>query len=335
MNYRAMQPQKAIAYFNSVFDYADECTYFNCVDNILPRNYTKEVLPFLNTPSHVTLFYEVKADLCEADIQRLAQARVTFIQPGIEALSTSTLKLMKKGTTAFQNLRLLKHCVTHEVFPTWNLLVGFPGEKEEVYHKYLQDLPRLAHLPPPTAAIPIRFDRYSPYFTLAQEYGLDLVPFAFYELVYPFSQESLARLAYYFTNQNQQADYILMCHKWFGKISAQVEQWKSAWWPRGEMQAPWGQYYQQNRPQLLFKQQGHATLIYDSRSSNNLKYQISDTTKQILQYLDQPHKKADLLKQFAHLSSSDIEQEMAFLQERELLFEEDGRFLSLVLHLTA
>ena len=331
MNYRAMHPQNAIASIQSLFSYAKECTYLNCVDNILPRNYTKEVLPFLNTPPEISLFYEVKADLSEQDIQMLSQARVNGIQPGIEALATSTLKLMKKGTTAFQNVRFLKYCATHEVFPLWNLLMGFPREKEEVYQKYLHDLPLLRHLPPPSGVVNVRFDRYSPYFTLAQEYGLDLVPFAFYKLVYPFSQESLRNLAYYFEDQNQQADYIMTLYKWFGKVRGQVEQWKSVWWPRGEMQAVWGKWYQQNHPKLLFKQQGNDTIIYDSRSGKPLRYQISDTTKQCLQYLDQPHKKADLLKQFAHLSHQEIEREIAFLQDRGLLFEEDNRFLSLVL----
>jgi ribosomal peptide maturation radical SAM protein 1 len=331
MNYRAMQPQKAIAYLNSLSAYADECAYFNCVDNILPRNYPKEVLPFINMPPPVTLFYEVKADLSEADIQRLAQARVTFVQPGIEALATATLKLMRKGTTAFQNLRLLKHCVTHEVFPTWNLLVGFPGEKEEVYQKYIQDFPKLAHLPPPTGAISIRFDRYSPYFTRAAEYGLDLAPFAFYELVYPWSKESLQSLAYYFEDQNPQPDYRVLANKWLGKMRAQVEQWKRAWLPRGETQMVWGKWYHPNLPKLLFKQQGDETLIHDSRSGKLVRYQIRETTKQILQYLDQSHKKADLLKQFNHLSPAEIEQEIAFLQDRGLLFEDDERFMSLVL----
>ena len=35
------------------------------------KNVSAEVLPFLNTPPHVTLFYEVKAELSEDDIQRL------------------------------------------------------------------------------------------------------------------------------------------------------------------------------------------------------------------------------------------------------------------------
>lgn len=51
----------------------------------------------------------------------------------------------------------------------------------------------------------------------------------------------------------------------------------------------------------------------------------------LLQYLDQPHKIVDLIAKFAHLSLQAIEQEIAFLQDRGLLFEEDDRFLSLVL----
>ena len=93
----------------------------------------------------------------------------------------------------------------------------------------------------------------------------------------------------------------------------------------------WGKWYHPNLPKLLFKQQGDETLIHDSRSGKLVRYQIRETTKQILQYLDQSHKKADLLKQFAHLSPAEIEQEMAFLQNRGLLFEEDERFMSLVL----
>ena len=93
----------------------------------------------------------------------------------------------------------------------------------------------------------------------------------------------------------------------------------------------WGKWYHPNLPKLLFKEQGHETLIYDSRSGKPLKYQISPMSKQILQYLDQPHKKADLLKQFDPLSPQEIEQEITFLQERGLLFEEDDRLLSLVL----
>ena len=37
------------------------------------------------------------------------------IQPGIESLATSTVKLMKKGASAFRNTCLLKFCAIYEV----------------------------------------------------------------------------------------------------------------------------------------------------------------------------------------------------------------------------
>src|SRR5262249_27521165 len=164
--------------------YASRVAELQSVDNILPREYLTAVLPQLETPKNVTLFYEVKADLKEREMAVMAQARVLHIQPGIEALSTTTLKLMRKGTTSFQNLKFLKHCLRYSVKAFWNLLVGFPGEPEEVYKKYYDDLPLLLHLQPPSGAFPVRFDRFSPYYTRAQEYGLKLNPCEFYEMIY-------------------------------------------------------------------------------------------------------------------------------------------------------
>jgi hypothetical protein len=139
----------------------------DAVDNILLREYLRDVLPFVQTPENVEIFYEVKADLTESDVQVLAKARVKHIQPGIESLATSTLRLMKKGTSAFRNLALLKFCAMYDIAPAWNLLIGFPGEGAPVYEKYINDLPLLVHLSPPSDVYPVRFDRFSPYFMKA------------------------------------------------------------------------------------------------------------------------------------------------------------------------
>src|SRR5262245_15129136 len=98
MNYRAMKPEFAIEQFRSLFRYSGSAQTLEAVDNILPRNYLKDVLPLLETPSNMDIFYEVKADLSEDDFIVLQKSRVKLIQPGIESLATSTLKLMKKGT---------------------------------------------------------------------------------------------------------------------------------------------------------------------------------------------------------------------------------------------
>lgn len=320
MAYRAMSADKAVTLVNSLFKYAPRVKRFESVDNIMPKEYLREMFPALETPPEAYLFYEVKADLSEDDMRVLAQARVKVVQPGIEALATSTLKLMKKGTTAFQNIFLLKNCVKYDISPAWNLLVGFPGEGEEVYRKYLSDIPLLSHLPPPYGSFPIRFDRYSPYFVQAKEYKLDLHPYAYYQLIYPFSDESLANLAYYFEDRTIGAEYMRLMVEWLDAIREKVNWWKTRWAGADQLL----------RPKLYFKE--NSTVVYDSRSGKAVEHQVGDVGKQVLEYLSsKPARIASLASGLAHLSDIDFTEEVASLRDEGLVFEEGDRYMSLVL----
>src|SRR5262249_18819827 len=75
MAYRAMKPEPAIAQFKSLFRYSGRVTLLEAVDNIFPKNYIKDVLPFIETPSDMNIFYEVKADMSEEDFAVLAKSR--------------------------------------------------------------------------------------------------------------------------------------------------------------------------------------------------------------------------------------------------------------------
>ena len=320
MNYRAMSPQNALEQFESLFKYYPKSSYFECVDNIMPKNYLQEVFPFLNTPPNTTIFYEVKADLKAEDLQILSRGGVKRIQPGIESLATGTLKLMKKGTTVFQNLLFLKNCVTYGVEPAWNLLVGFPGEGEEVYKKYLCDIPLLTHLPPPSGAYPVRFDRYSPYFVQAEAYDLDLSPYDFYELIYPFSKEVLANLAYYFMDNNFSAEYLTTMVRWINKVREKVKVWQNRWAGEDRLVPP----------QLVFKEKGDSVIVYDSRAGEVIEHEIRDVEGQVLEKLTTPRRPAHLAADLSYIPNFDPEREVGLLQERGLIFQEGDRFMSLV-----
>jgi ribosomal peptide maturation radical SAM protein 1 len=320
MAYRAMSPDLALKQFDSLFQFAPRVSRMDAVDNILPRNYISDVLPYVKTPENVSMFYEVKADLSEEDVEVLAKARVKFIQPGIESLATSTLKLMKKGTSAFRNICLLKFCAVYGVEPGWNLLVGFPGEGEDVYRMYVNNLQVLSHLPPPTGVFPVRFDRYSPYFVKAKEYGLELQPLDYYPLIYPFPEESLQQLAYYFTDTRIGADYAVTVSKWIGRLREKVDGWKNRWSNGGPA------------PQLFLRRNGNENVIYDSRSGQAVEYDISDVNAKMLHSMEvKPKDLVDLGREFASISGFDAAKEMAFLQEKGLVFEETGRYLSVAL----
>ena len=75
------------------------------------------------------------------------------------------LKLMGKGSTSFMNIRFLKSVHSLRDRSRLESLLGFPRGQAAVYEDYLHLIPTLVHLPPPGATFPVRFDRFSPYFT--------------------------------------------------------------------------------------------------------------------------------------------------------------------------
>ena len=320
MPYRAMKPALAIEQFKALFRYEGSVNMLQAVDNILPKNYLEEVLPFLETPPGMEIFYEVKADLSEKDFATLAKARVNQVQPGIESLATSTLKLMKKGTTAFQNVGFLKMSTLYGIKPSWNLLIGFPGENAEVYRQYLDVIPRLVHLEPPAGVFPVRFDRFSPYHSQAAAFKLDLKPMDCYSFIYPFDEATLLDLVYYFSDRNLAAEYFTNMVQWIGKLQAAVSEWRELWeHPK-----------QGGPPRLEFK--GDSDVIYDSRSGSAVEYAIGASAKSILNYLAKPARIEEITKVFSPQYGADLPGQIEFLRKQRLVFEEGDRLLSLILN---
>jgi hypothetical protein len=62
------------------------------------------------------------------------------VQIGIEALSTSLLKKLNKGTTAIQNLEIMKHCEELGIINFSNLILHFPSSDHEDVDETLRTL---------------------------------------------------------------------------------------------------------------------------------------------------------------------------------------------------
>jgi ribosomal peptide maturation radical SAM protein 1 len=173
---------------------------FSVVDDILDSKYFHSVLPELAAEKlDVELFWEVKANLSRTQVRTLHDAGVKFIQPGIESLNDHVLTLMRKGTTGFRNIELLKWCKEYGVKPMWNLLYGFPGETEDDYLETVQLIQAAWHLDPPTGYGPVRLDRFSPYHADPAGFGMvNIRPMQPFLNLYPFDVETVDKIAYYF-----------------------------------------------------------------------------------------------------------------------------------------
>jgi ribosomal peptide maturation radical SAM protein 1 len=199
MKYRSKPPEVAVREIESLSQRYKRLD-FQVVDNILDMTYFKDVLPQLRDRGlDIKLFYETKANLRRDQVKLLAEAGIDRIQPGIESLSTPILKRMRKGVTAFQNIRLLKWCAEYGVSVYWNILCGFPGEPVDEYARMAALIPSITHLDPPDGVGNLRVDRFSPYEREAAQHGIELLgPRKHFQYVYDLPPDDLRDLAYAF-----------------------------------------------------------------------------------------------------------------------------------------
>ena len=199
MMFRRKSPERAYKEFVELMSCGVKLIH--AVDNILDFRYFTTLLPELAKLKHDhEIFYEIKSNVTYEQVRLLRSSGCSWLQPGIESLSTPVLKLMRKGVTGVQNIRLLKWAAELGVSLAWNMLAGFPGENPEDFANMAAFIPSLAHLQPPINECSlVRLDRYSPLFSNHEEMGYTNVrPVDSYAEVYPFESTIVARMAYYF-----------------------------------------------------------------------------------------------------------------------------------------
>jgi len=316
MAFRSKSPQR---FFEEIDHLVDrwQIQTVEMTDNILDVKYFREVIPRLaERDNKLDLFYEVKANLSRAQIEIMSRAGITRIQPGIESLNDHTLKLMRKGITALQNIQMLKWCTALEIEVIWNVIYGFPGETPEDYREQIELIPAIHHLIPPRGTGSVRIDRFSPYFNDPDSFGIrDVEPIMPYYLLYPFSKESVARIAYFFEYSYEQAPEI-----WDLKIALieRVETWKNA----------------AERGTLTQRIDEDDTLILeDSRNGRDETHRLDGLAKAAYLYCDENHTLKAISRQLA-VDEESIRTVLDPLVDQQLMLRQDSRYLSLALSTT-
>ena len=242
------------------------------------------------------------------------------IQPGIESLSDTVLKLMRKGVSVMQNIQLLKWCKELAVKPTWNLLWGFPGEPPEEYERMARLVPLLNHLPPPEGSGTIRLDRFSPNFDDASRLGFEQVsPLPPYRYVYPVPGEALANLAYYFTFRYRDHRDV---KGYVAALSKQLRNWRRHW-PAYD---------------LFSVDTNESLLVWDLRSGNRpLLTVLRGVDRTLYQACDSACDSRRLCESQrtgqASLPLDAIEQRLERLVDKGLMIRDGSRYLALAIAL--
>jgi ribosomal peptide maturation radical SAM protein 1 len=174
------------------------------VDNILDMGYVNTLLPrIIESGYDLRMQYEIKSNMRYAQLQTLFAAGLVNVQPGIESLHSRVLKLMDKGVTGCQNVRMLRDAATTGLSVAWNYLYGFPAEQDQDYLPIIEQFPALHHLPPLDGVARIVIERFSPYFNRPDLGFGDLRPGQQYLTNFDLPETELLDLAYLFTVPHQ------------------------------------------------------------------------------------------------------------------------------------
>jgi ribosomal peptide maturation radical SAM protein 1 len=316
MSYRSKSAARAVAELTQLVERHPGCD-IQVTDNILDLAYFKDFVPLLaERKLGVDLFYETKANLRKDQIRLLKRAGITKLQPGVESLIDDVLKLMRKGVSALHNIQLLKWCKELGVEPHWNVLWGFPGEPPEEYARLSRLVPLLRHLPAPGGFGPIRLDRFSPNFFDADRLGFkDVRPLAPYRHVYPFSEDVLRNLAYYFSYDYQEPTDVAA---YVRKLARELRAWK-----------------RDRESELLSVASGDALVIVDSRPPARAPLTILRGLEKALyeacDSVTNPSSLSATLERagFERLSEAAIAGSLESLVERGLVLRDGPRYLAL------
>jgi ribosomal peptide maturation radical SAM protein 1 len=294
---------------------------FTLVDTILDMRYFRDVLPRLREAGcDLSLYCETKSNLRREQVRLLREAGVNFLQPGIESLSTPILTLMRKGVTAFQNVRLLKWCAEYGIHVFWNVIYGFPGEPPEEYARLSRLVPSLTHLGPPTLCR-LAIHRFSPYHDRPAEFGLEVLgPLPWYRLVYDVDDAALAELAYNFDYRHADGRDP---ETYAAPLRAAIEAWQAA--NAGGYRA------------LRYRRGPGFLVIHDRRPNlEPADYSFSEPEARLYLACADGATAAEAFRALSRTETTDldVDEVRAFLDDlvaSRLMYEEHGHYLALAL----
>ena len=138
--YRTKQPEQVVSEIDDLTTtYKTLSVAFT--DNSLPLKTSRTIFKQIKTLNKdIRLFGEIRATTPLRDLIEMQTAGMQEVQIGIEALSTRLLKKLNKGTTAIQNIEIMKHCEMLGIQHSSNLIVCFPGSDEKDVTETLQNL---------------------------------------------------------------------------------------------------------------------------------------------------------------------------------------------------
>lgn len=295
-----------------------ECLDFFFTDNALPVNESKKLFSMLaNDDNSYRFFAEIRA-IGDPDLLALfRKGGLAAVQVGVEALSTSLLARMRKGTTAMENIAVMKHCQASGIELKGNLITCFPGSTADEVEETLAALDFVLPYAPLSDAA-FFLGQGSPVACNPANYAVSAMSaHPGYKAMLP--PEILQGM-------------VLPVLGYRGDRQEQKELWK----PVRHKIRTWQNFYRKRKrvgnhiPALSFRDGGSFVIIRQERLIGPvLNHRLRGTSRQIYLFLDKVRSRSDLLARFPGFSEQMLIKFLDDLVAKRLVFRENDQYLAL------
>ncbi len=293
-----------------------ETLQFAFTDNALPPKEAEEFFQHIAERNFdFDFFAEIRSITNNDKLQLYSQGCLRTAQVGIEALSSSLLEKMVKGTSVLDNIAVMKMCCENNIQLEGNLIINFPATSEQEIAETLENLEFVLPYSPLQTA---RFflGHGSPIHKNPKDHKITAVlPHNNNRLLFP--KKTLTSL-------------VLLINSYRGDKQHQTKLWH----PVVERVKNWQQFHAEKRgKKLLSYRNGESFLIIRQERLNGapLLHRLRGLSRKIYLFCQSPQIIEHILKNFPKLTEKPL---LIFIDEmcrKRLMFKEDDMVLSLAI----
>lgn len=315
--YRSKNPDQVISEINGLTS-RHNILSVAFTDNVLPPKHTERIFEGLSSSGKdFHLFCELRASLGKRQLAVLRQAGVSEVQVGIEALSTSLLKKINKGTTAIENLEIMKHCEALSISDSSNLMICFPGSDQRDVDETLRAI-EYAQSFRPLKIVNFWLGLDSPVYRNMDDFGLKAVlNHPNYRVLFP--EKIVDTVAFIIQDYRGQK----VCQK-------------KLWRPVKQAVASWKKNYEKlhkkplSGPVLSYRDGRDFIVIRQRRiNGDSQNHRLMGTSRAIYLFCDQARSIREINEKFPMVNEHKITAFLKMMTQKKLMFEENGNYLNL------
>ncbi|MBU2521865.1 MAG: RiPP maturation radical SAM C-methyltransferase [Proteobacteria bacterium] len=314
--YRSKSPSKVVSEVDKLTSkYKTLSVAFT--DNALPVKESKEVfIQLKELKKNFRFFSEIRATTTQENLKIMHDAGMSEVQIGIESLSTRLLRKLNKGTTAIQNLEIMKNCEQLGIVNNSNLILQFPGSDMDDVEETLRNL-EFATSFRPLRQVNFWLGLESPVWQNPQQFGI--------KALYNHS-----RYADLLPQNISSMRFLIQAYR--GDLEYQKKLWK----PVKQRIKAWKMEYESLHNNSFFEPilsflDGRDFLIIIQKQFNDrtLMHRLKGKSREIYLFCQHYRSIKKILEHFSELSDDKIISFLRIMVSKKLMFEENEKYLSL------